>query len=318
MRGHDLLEWASPDRPEGVGERGVPVDGTERRLGLVLETELDQLGGVLAHEPCGKVEATVDAGGDAGGGEELAVLDPPGLHGLGAEELEDVGEGPVRRGRASVEEAGGRQDQRPGADRHDDLGGGAGVGDVVDERLVAAGAQGRFAGSGHDDAVGRRDLVERVAGDEADDRVRLDRVAGLSDDHHVERGVDARQRAERLQRADQVERGEAWVDDEGELLLVGGGHGCSSLVGHIAGHIAGRSWRSTGRPCSTQSSLPPGYTETDRYPSCSRRRATWPELVPPSRQYTTMSASRSGSRAPASSSTRPGGMLIAPGRWASA
>ena len=49
------------------------------------------------------MEAAVDPGGDAGGGEVLAVLDPPLADDFDAEVLEDVDVGPVRRGWPVVE-----------------------------------------------------------------------------------------------------------------------------------------------------------------------------------------------------------------------
>jgi hypothetical protein len=103
---------AAEDGPQGFDDRRLPVDRSERRLGFVFDAALDELGGVFADEPGGEVETTVDACGDAGGGQVLAVLDPALVEVLGAEVLEDVDVRPVGRGRSVVEQAGGGEDQR--------------------------------------------------------------------------------------------------------------------------------------------------------------------------------------------------------------
>src|SRR4029077_21047145 len=49
--------------------------GVERRLRVVLDAELDRLRDGLAGDPRGECERHVDAGGDAGGGRDLAIED---------------------------------------------------------------------------------------------------------------------------------------------------------------------------------------------------------------------------------------------------
>ena len=105
----DVRERATPDRSECLDDGGVPVDGPERWSGFVFDAALDELGGVFADEPGGEVEAAVDAGGHAGGGEVLAVFDPALVEVLGAEAFEDVNVRPVGGGRPVVEQAGGRR-----------------------------------------------------------------------------------------------------------------------------------------------------------------------------------------------------------------
>jgi hypothetical protein len=53
------------------------VAGVERRLRVVLDVELDRLGPLPAGDLAGQPEAEVEAGGDAGRGDDLAGGDDP-------------------------------------------------------------------------------------------------------------------------------------------------------------------------------------------------------------------------------------------------
>lgn len=147
----DVLERGPPDGADGFDDRGVPVDRTERGFGLILHSELYELGHIVAEEALHEVDAAVDPGGDACGRQVLVVFDPAGSYHLDAEVREDVGVRPVGRGSASLEEAGCGEDDGAGAHGHDDLGVCAGFGDVVDERPVTRGSQRGIAPAGHDD-----------------------------------------------------------------------------------------------------------------------------------------------------------------------
>jgi hypothetical protein len=71
--GEDVLQWRPPDGTHGLGDGGIPIDRTKRRLRLVLHGELDELGHVIAEQALCEMDAAVDAGGDA-----RRSLDPTG------------------------------------------------------------------------------------------------------------------------------------------------------------------------------------------------------------------------------------------------
>ena len=67
--------------------------------------------------PVPQGQGHVDAGGDPRGGDDLAVLDHPRVDGLGAVRAERLAIDPVAGGALALEEAGGAEHQRAGADR---------------------------------------------------------------------------------------------------------------------------------------------------------------------------------------------------------
>ena len=112
-----------------------PETGVQRRLGVVLDSELDRLRDLVAVDLLDETQRHVDSGGDAGRGDDLALLDHAGRTGLAPSS-------PAGRGLASgswrdaVEEPRGGEEQCPGAD-----GGGPDSGlvdgpDPVVQRLV--------------------------------------------------------------------------------------------------------------------------------------------------------------------------------------
>ena len=70
---------------DDLRRRLVRRAGVERRLRVVLDPQLDRLGDRVAGDPRGQRERHVDAGGDAGGGDELAVEHHALVDRLGAE-----------------------------------------------------------------------------------------------------------------------------------------------------------------------------------------------------------------------------------------
>jgi hypothetical protein len=52
----------APDRTHRLDDRRIPIDGSQRRVGLVLQPALDELGRFLADEPLSELQAAVDPG----------------------------------------------------------------------------------------------------------------------------------------------------------------------------------------------------------------------------------------------------------------
>jgi hypothetical protein len=98
----------------------------------------------IADETLGEVQPAADPRRHAGGREGLAILDPSGPHRLRPEQLEDVDVRPVRGGGSSIDETGGREDERAGADGHHDISAYSGGGGVVNQGLCL---QARSVGS---------------------------------------------------------------------------------------------------------------------------------------------------------------------------
>ena len=248
-----------------------------------------ELGDVVAEETLDEVDSAVDPGGDPGSRAGTCRLRPSG-----------PGRRPHRGSPArpctpsgcrtpALQEPGGRQDDGSGAHRHDDLGVCASFGDVVDERLVARGSQRR----GHPRQVQRSrtgtSRRRRCGSGRARRRSRSGPGRGLADDHHLVGGVDPWDRRQAWSgptRSRGVNPGYrtiaiCLVDGSGMVLLPrrvrwrlpGCGHGradqrtlsrscCPACALPAPAYGSSPLERSTGRPCSTQSSLPPGYTAT--------------------------------------------------------
>ena len=81
--------------------------GIERRLGVVLDSELNGLRQLRPGLAADKVQRHVDPGRDAGRGDELAVLDEATADGVGAQLPQLLEEEPVRRRPPTVQQAGG-------------------------------------------------------------------------------------------------------------------------------------------------------------------------------------------------------------------
>jgi hypothetical protein len=193
-------------------------------LGVVLDAQLHHAGGALIGQPLGQVQGHVDAGRYPGRGDELAVLDPSLGQVGGAQAFQQAVVGPVGGGGAALQQAGGGKDQRAGADRPDHRGGVGGLAQVVADHLVAHGLdRGRAAaGDEHDLRVG--DVAEGAVGGDGERSVGGHGHEPLGHHHWPVLVVELPQAGEDLQRADQIQQREAWVEHERHRLLLLGCH----------------------------------------------------------------------------------------------
>src|SRR5919202_780414 len=97
--------WSGPVHP-------APRDPPEGRLGIVFGQELDVAGAALVLQLRHQVQSHVDPSRRPGGGDDLAVLDPPPGDVVGAQVLQDPGVGPVGGRLPTLEQARGREKQR--------------------------------------------------------------------------------------------------------------------------------------------------------------------------------------------------------------
>ncbi len=91
----------------------------ERGRRIVLDRELDRLGGGPSGDRGGHGQGHVDAGGDAAAGEEIAVDDDALGDRLGAESAQQLARHPMGPGAPSAQQPGRAQHQRAGADADD-------------------------------------------------------------------------------------------------------------------------------------------------------------------------------------------------------
>jgi hypothetical protein len=149
------------------------------------------------------VERHVDAGGDAGGGEVLAVFDPAAADRVSAELLQLLEVEPVAGRLAALEQAGGAEDERAGADRGRPAGAAVDVAQPGDGLLVVEQRAVAFAAGDEDDVRFRAFGEVVVDGDAEAAGVGADLAALLADEEHLPVG----NRAEHLVGADRVEGG---------------------------------------------------------------------------------------------------------------
>ncbi len=171
--------------------RGTPLHGapSNRRRPRILHVPR-RLGRRLRPEqPGDDVERHVDPGRDAGRGDDAAVVDEADAladgcprHGF-AEEVERA---VVRRDRQAVEQAGGGEDQRAGADRQHQLGlGGAAANPIHDCAVVHFLARALAAGDEQD--LRRRAVLQSVIGVYAQAISRANGAGVLGDEADPER-----------------------------------------------------------------------------------------------------------------------------------
>src|SRR5919106_830408 len=121
----DLRRAGAAEGLDGLDDRGrrfLGGAGVEGWVGVVLDPQLDRLGDLGAGLAADQVEGHVEAGGDAGGGDRLAVLDEAAADRVGPELPQALEEEPVRGCPLALQQAGGAEDQRAGADRGRPLG----------------------------------------------------------------------------------------------------------------------------------------------------------------------------------------------------
>ena len=105
------------DQLDDLRRRLLRRAGVEGRVGVVLDAELDRLGDLRPDLAGDQVQGHVDPGGDPGGGDDLAVLDEAAADGVGAVGAQLVELEPVRGRALSLQQPGGAEQQRAGADR---------------------------------------------------------------------------------------------------------------------------------------------------------------------------------------------------------
>ena len=191
----EALEGPCARRGEAavVARRNGPVDVLRLPAVAVRRDDVparDRGRRVGAAVPADDVQAEVEAGGQPGGREDVAVVDVEDVGvDLDRRELprELVGEGPVRRRAPAVEQAGVGEDERARADRHHARAPGVGGGERV-ERGALPGDTVRRASAG-DDEVGvlerleaRRDVHRHPGRRSSPGRGRPSRARGRSRD----------------------------------------------------------------------------------------------------------------------------------------
>src|SRR3972149_1698961 len=111
-------DWRPRRAPPGT--RPGPRPRTGGRLRVVLHQLLHVQGGLAVREQACQVERHVDAGGDAGGGDDVAVLDEALFHHLHVAELAQLPDrAPVGGRPAAGGEAGAGEDEGARADGGD-------------------------------------------------------------------------------------------------------------------------------------------------------------------------------------------------------
>jgi hypothetical protein len=115
----------------------------------------DLIGALRSPVAADEVQAQVQSGGTTGGRQDTALVDVEHVGdkpqaGVAADKL--VGVLPVRGGVAAIEEAGGRQHERAGAQRHDAGAGGMGVAEPGAQGIRHRGVG--AAPAGDDDSAG--------------------------------------------------------------------------------------------------------------------------------------------------------------------
>jgi hypothetical protein len=130
----------------------------------------------------------------------------------------------VGGGGAALQQPGRGQDQRPGAHRPDHRRRVGGLAQVVADHLVAHGLDGRrpAAGDDHDLRVG--DVAEGAVGDHGERAVGGHGLEPLGHYHWPVLVVELPQAGEDLQRPDQIQQREPWVEHERDRLLLLGCH----------------------------------------------------------------------------------------------
>src|SRR5262245_13471214 len=94
----------------------------ERWCRIVLDPELDGLGGILAGNLRDEAQAEIDARRYAPRGNDIAVFDDPRLFMGRADKRQEIGKGPMGGGAPAAQYPGDAQDESAGADRGDVLG----------------------------------------------------------------------------------------------------------------------------------------------------------------------------------------------------
>ena len=141
--------------------------GVEGGLGVVLDAQLDGLGDLGADLLADQVQGHVDPGGDAGGGDDLAVLDEAAADRVGAEVAQRLEVEPVAGDALALEQAGGAEHERAGADRGRPLGLAVDLAQPGEHGLVLH--QGAVAdAAGDEDDVGRGDVRDGAVGANAE------------------------------------------------------------------------------------------------------------------------------------------------------
>ncbi len=195
---------STADHLDHLRRRLLGRAGVVRRVGVVLDAELDRLGDILSRHARREVKRHVDSRGDPGGRDHLAVLDDALGDRLGAELRQGVAVDPVARRPLALEDARRPEDERPRADRG-----------RPGRRLV------RAANPVQDALVGHQRPVSLAARDQQDIGIGelLDRLGGLEPEapgvgaldprlRRDEVELGARQPRQDLVGPDRVERGE--------------------------------------------------------------------------------------------------------------
>ena len=127
-------------------------------------------------------------------------------------------------GLTALQQPGGGQDQRAGAHRPDHRGRVRGVAQVVADRRVAHGLDGRRVPAWDEDHGRVGDVAEGLIGGDGERSVGGHGLDPFGHDHRPVLVAEPTQTGKDLQRADQVEQREPWIEHERDRLLLLGCH----------------------------------------------------------------------------------------------
>jgi hypothetical protein len=131
-----LLCEAFDPWPKHVAVNRGPVDSTEGRAGVVFDGELHQSGHLVARQPAGKAQGSVDACGHAGTCQVSAILDPAFCDVPRSQPVKESTVCPVSGGGTTLQEAGSGEQQGACAHRGYDFGGAVGLPQIVEEDWI--------------------------------------------------------------------------------------------------------------------------------------------------------------------------------------